>query len=304
MPRRKKSRFRARLEPALLNAGLGLLTATLGRLPWKAAQRVGRGIGTLGWNLSRRDRRRTLDHLALAFPEMPEAERRRLGRDCFRHHGTTLGECLHLFRQDCDFVGSVVEIRGWEEIEKARAADRPLLLFTGHCGNWELLGASVNCRGLGMAVVARPLDEPAQQRLLAGLRQRFGTPTIERGREGASRQLLVTLRKGGALGMLIDQDTKVDGVWVSFFGHLAFTPVGAAKIALRQKTAVIPVFIERLENGNHRVTFHSSLDLPDDPTEATALMTAKIEEQVRRRPEQWVWMHRRWRRQPDGSMLR
>ncbi len=301
MPRRKKSRFRAWLEPALLNAALWLFTVTVGRLPWKAAQRVGRGIGALGWSLSRRDRRRTLDHLALAFPEMSEAERKRLGRDCFRHHGTTLGECLHLFHRDCAFVGSVVEIQGWEEIEKARAADRALLLFTGHCGNWELLAAAINCRGLGMAVVARSLDEPTQQRLLAGLRQRFGTPTIERGREGASRQLLLTLRKGGALGMLIDQDTKVDGVWVPFFGRLAFTPVGAAKIALRQKTAVIPVFIERLENGHHRITFHPSLDLPEDATEATALMTAKIEEQVRRRPEQWVWMHRRWRRQPAGK---
>jgi len=304
MPRRKKSRLRARLEPALLNAGLWLFTATLGRLPWSTAQRVGRAIGSLGWTLSRRDRRHTLDHLALAFPEMPEVDRRRLGRDCYRHHGTTLGECLHLFHRDCAFVESVAEVRGWEEIDKAREAGRALLLFTGHCGNWELLGAAVNCRGLGMAVVARPLDEPIQQRMLTGLRERFGTPSIARGSEGAARQLLATLRRGGALGMLIDQDTKIDGVWVPFFGRPAFTPVGAAKIALRQNTAVIPAFIERLENGRHAVTLHPALDLPDDPTEATALMTAKIEEQVRRRPEQWVWMHRRWRRQPDGSMLR
>ncbi|MBW8876717.1 MAG: lysophospholipid acyltransferase family protein [Acidobacteria bacterium] len=304
MPRRKKSRLRARLEPALLNAGLRLLTATLGRLSWSAAQRVGRGLGALGWRLSRRDRRRTLDHLALAFPEMPESDRRRLGRDCFRHHGTTLGECLHLFHRDCAFVKSVAEVRGWEEIEKARAAGRALLLFTGHCGNWELLGAAVNCRGLGMAVVARPLDEPVQQRMLTGLRERFGTPSIARGSEGAARQLLATLRRGDALGMLIDQDTKIDGVWVPFFGHPAFTPVGAAKIALRQNTAVIPAFIERLADGRHTVTLHPPLDLPDDPTAATALMTAKIEEQIRRRPEQWVWMHRRWRRQPDGTVLR
>jgi KDO2-lipid IV(A) lauroyltransferase len=303
MPRRRKSRLQTRLEPALLNAGLWLFKATLGRLPWSAAQRVGRWIGALGWHLSRRDRRRTLDHIALAYPEMPEADRRRLGRDCFRHHGTTLGECLHLFRRDCAFVGSVLDVQGWEEVEKVRAAGRPLLILTGHCGNWELLAAAINCRGVGMAVVARPLDEPAQQRLLAGLRRRFGTPTIERGGEGASRQLLVTLRKGGALGLLIDQDTKVDGVWVPFFGRPAFTPVGAAKIALRQKTAVIPVFIERLDDGRHLVTFHPVLDLPDDATAATALMTAKIEEQVRRRPEQWVWMHRRWRRQPVAATV-
>ncbi len=303
MPRRKKSRLKARLEPALLNAGLWLLTSTLGRLPWRASQRLGRAIGSLGWLLSRRDRRRALDHLALAFPEKSAAERRRLGRDCFRHLGEILGECLHLYHRDCGFVRSVVEIQGWEEIEKVRRAQRPLVLFTGHCGNWELLGAAVNCNGVGMAVVARPLDEPRQQRLLAGLRERFGTPTIARGGEGAVRQLLGTLRRGGALGMLIDQDTKVEGVWVPFFGRPAFTPVGAAKIALKQRAAVVPVFIERLEDGRHRVRFQPALDLPDDPQEATALMTARIEEQIRRRPEQWVWMHRRWRRQPGPHPL-
>jgi Kdo2-lipid IVA lauroyltransferase/acyltransferase len=302
MPRRQKSRLKARLEPVLLNAALWLLASTLGRLSWHASQRVGRAIGSLAWTLSRRDRRRALDHLALACPELPETERRRLARGCFRHLGTVLGECLHLFHRDCAFVGSVVEILGFEEVEKVRSEGRPLVLFTGHCGNWELLGAAVNCRGVGMTVVARSLDEPEQQELLAGLRARFGTPTIERGSEGAARQLLGTLRRGGALGMLIDQDSgKMEGVWVPFFGRPAFTPVGAAKIALKQRAAVVPVFIERLADGRHRVRFQPPLDLPDDPEAATALMTAKIEEQVRRLPEQWVWMHRRWRRQPEPA---
>jgi KDO2-lipid IV(A) lauroyltransferase len=302
MPRRKKSRLKARLEPALLNGALWLLSSTLGRLSWTGSQRVGRGIGSLAWRLSRRDRRRALDHLALAFPEKSDPERRALARGCFRHLGETLGECLHLFHRDCAFVGEVVEIQGFEEIERVRREGRPLVLFTGHCGNWELLGAAVNCRGVGMTVVARSLDEPEQQEMLAGLRARFGTPTIERGSEGAARQLLGTLRRGGALGMLIDQDSgKMDGVWVPFFGRPAFTPVGAAKIALKQKAAVIPVFIERLEGGTHRITFQPPLDLAADPQEATAQMTAKIEEHIRRRPEQWVWMHRRWRRQPAGG---
>jgi KDO2-lipid IV(A) lauroyltransferase len=299
MPRRR-SRLKSRVEPALFKSGLRALAATLGRLPWRTAQRVGAGIGALAWSLSRRDRRRALDHLALAFPDLPEPERRRLARDCFRHHGTTLGECLHLFHAGCEEVLSRVEVRGWEEVEKIREARRPILILTGHCGNWELLAAAINCRGLGMAVVARILDEPGLQRMLAGLRERFGTTTIARGTEGAARQLLGTLRRGGALGMLIDQDTKVEGVWVPFFGRPAFTPSGAAKIALRQRTAVLPTFIERLPDGRHLATFHPPLDLPDDLTAATALMTEKIEEQVRRRPEQWVWMHRRWRRQPPA----
>src|ERR1700744_4543165 len=141
MPRRKKSRLKARLEPAALNAAPWLLTSTPGRLSRGAPRRVGRATGSLAWTLSRRDRRRALDHLALAYPELSEPERRRLARDCFRHLGMVLGECLHLYHRDCAFVGSIVEILGFEEVEKVRREGRPLVLFTGHCGNWELLGA-------------------------------------------------------------------------------------------------------------------------------------------------------------------
>src|SRR6202035_3390432 len=123
----------------------------------------------------------------------------------------------------------------------------------------------------------------------------------ERGSEGAARQILGTLRRGGALGMLIDQDTKVDGVWVPFFGRPAFTPVGAAKIALRQRARVIAVFIERLPDGSPLARAVPPLDLPADPREATARMTAVVEEQIRRRPEQWAWMHRLGRRQPPAA---
>jgi KDO2-lipid IV(A) lauroyltransferase len=296
-PRTRPRRFTARLEP-LVPPLVAAVSALLGRLSWSATQRFGRGLGRLAWSVGGRDRQRTLDHLALAFPDLPIAARRALGRDCFRHQGMNLAECLHLLHKDCEDLARHVEVEGWEHVERAREKGRPLVLITGHCGNWEILGAALNCRGLGMAVVARSLDEPRLQGLLAGLRKRFGTATIERGSDGAARQILGLLRRGGALGMLIDQDTKVDGVWVPFFGHPAFTPVGAAKIALRQGTDVIPTFAERRPDGSHRIRIQPPLDLPNDPQEATAVMTLAIEEQVRRHPEQWVWMHRRWRRQP------
>lgn len=264
-------------------------------------QRAGRAVGAIAWRFGSRDRRRALDHLTIAFPELPARARRNLARDCFRHQGMNLAECLYLLRRGCEEVAAHVEVRGWEDVERVRAAGRPILILTGHCGNWELLAAAINCRGLGMAVVARALPQPEIQELLVALRGRFGTRTIERGGEGATRQLLGTLRQGGALGMLIDQDTKVDGVWVPFFGRPAFTPVGAAKIALKQGAVVIPTFIERLEDGGHLARFLPPLPLPEDPREATARMTAAIEEQVRRRPAQWVWWHKRWRRQPPGG---
>jgi KDO2-lipid IV(A) lauroyltransferase len=292
---------RGRLRTSLLASAFRTLAAVLGPLSWAAAQRCGRAIGGLCWVACRRHRRRSLEALAVAFPRLSPSGRRRLGRACFRHLGMMLAEGLHLLSRDCAEIGAVVDIEGWEHIEQVRASGRPLILITGHCGNWELLGAAFNCRGLGMAVVARPLDEPDFQEMVAGFRARFGTRAIERGREGAARQLLTTLRRGGVLGMLIDQDTRVDGVWVPFFGRPAFTPVGAVKIALRQGAAVIPTFIERLPGGRHRVRVLAPVALPDDPREATALLTRAIEEQVRRVPEQWVWMHRRWRRQPPAD---
>lgn len=301
MARRRRSPLEIRLRLGALALVLRVLSAFLGIVPWRLCQGIGRGIGSFGWLVSRRDRRRTLDHLALAFPELPESDRRRLGKANFRHLGTLLTESLHLLRKDATTVETVSTVEGWENVERARKSGQPIVILTGHCGNWEILAAAINLRGLGMAVVARSLDEPGLQRLLAGLRQRFGTPTIERGSEGAARQLLTQLRRGGAIGMLIDQDTKVDGVWVPFFGRPAFTPVGAAKIALRQKAVVIPAFAERLPDGRHLLRFDPPIALPDDLTEATALLSSKIEAQIRHRPEQWVWMHRRWRRQPPAG---
>lgn len=250
--------------------------------------------------MARRDRRRTLDHLAFAYPELPVGERAALGERCFVHLGVLLGECLYLRHLAPAELFRHVTLAGWEHVEAARKARRPIVIVTGHCGNWELLAAALNARGLGMLVVAREIDEPGLQTMLLDLRSRFGTRTIVRGTPGAARALLGALRGAGALGMLIDQDTKVEGVFVDFFGRPAWTPVGAAELAQRFDAAVLPTFIERLADGTHRAVIHPELALPNDATAATASMTAAIEAQIRRHPEQWVWLHRRWRRRPES----
>lgn len=312
--RKRRSAASRRRRDTLAQLAFRAVAPAFGALSWRGCQRLGPRLGDLGWTLSRRDRERALAHLAIAFPDRPEQERHSLARASFRHFGVVLAECLHLRSADCATVAGVTTLTGWEHVEAARAAKRPVLILTGHCGNWELLAALLNCRGLGMAVVARALEDAFMDRALIALRARFGTETIARGSMTAARRLLAVLRGGGALGMLIDQDTRVDGVWVPFFDRPAYTPVGAAQIALRQDAAVLPTFIERLDpadprasgqRGHHVAAIHPPLELPADPTAATALMTAAIEAQVSRRPEQWVWMHRRWRRQPpaapDGS---
>jgi KDO2-lipid IV(A) lauroyltransferase len=280
--------------PVLVN----LLALLIGAVSRRTALAIGRAVGRLGWRVSGRDRRRALDHLALALPELSEVERHRIAKASFLSQGMNAAELLHLLRRGSDRMQEEIEVEGWENVEAARATRRPILILTGHCGNWELIAIPLSHGGLPPAAIARPADDPRIQDLIVNIRRQLGTSTIARGTRGAARQILEVLRSGGAIAMLIDQDTKVDGVWVPFFGRPAFTPVGPAELAIKQDMRVVPSFIERRPGGGHLVRFHPVLPLPKDPQEATALMTAEIEEQVRRRPEQWVWWHKRWRRQP------
>lgn len=285
---------RARLAAALV-ATLQLLLRAVG---WRVAQQLGALLGRVVHRLAGRERRRALDHLAVAFPASTEAERRHLARACFAHLGSSLLECLKLSSMSLEAIARWTSAENWDAVEELRRRGRPILFLTAHCGNWELLSPVTTLHGVRITAFARQQDVPAFDRLMIRLREHLGTATISRGAPGAARELLRVLRGGSALAMLIDQDTKVEGTWVPFFGRPAFTPLAAAQIALRQDMAVVPAFCERLADGTHRVSFHPALDLPADPTAATALMTAAIEAQIRRCPEQWVWMHRRWRRQP------
>ena len=288
----------ASCAPLFLAPALRAFRWVFGRLPWSWCQILGAGFGRLAWALLSRDRRRTLTHLEIAFPELSEQERRHLGVRSFRHLGQSLFELLHIWGRPAADAERYVDVVGFGEIERIRETGRPIVVLTGHCGNWELVSCANHSHGLGLAAMTRGMDDAGLQQITLDLRSHLGSEAIARGSRASSRQMLKTLKSGGALAMLIDQDIRTDGVWVPFFGKLAHTPTAAADIALRLGAAVVPTFAERLEDGRHRVSFHAALELPDDVTEATAVMTTAIEAQIRRRPEQWVWMHRRWRRRP------
>jgi Kdo2-lipid IVA lauroyltransferase/acyltransferase len=280
---------------------LRLLAVPFGAVSWRTAQRWGAAIGALGWHLAPRDRKRALEHLAIAFPELTPEARRRIARDCFRHLGTSGGEALHLLRRGAGGLADHVRVEGFEHFERLRREGRPAVLVSAHCGNWELVHAGLNARGLDMPVVVRRLDEPGLDALVAAFRQRVGTPTIVRGAPGAARGLLRALRGGGVVGLMVDQDTRVDGVWVPFFGRPAYTPSGPAEMSRRFDAPAVPTFAERLADGSHVVRVHEPIELPADVSEATAILTARVEDEVRRVPAQWAWIHRRWRRQPPAA---
>ncbi len=290
--------LRRRLRSAALRALVPGVGALLAPLSWAAVLAFGRSVARALWLLNARERRRTVEHLALAFPERSEAERRRLAKDSALHHGMNLAENLHVLWRGPRRILQRVAVEGWEEVAALHAAGRPILLVMGHCGNWELLAAVVPARGLPLFAFGRGLDDPTLHEAVVRLRARLGATTIVRGGADSVAQLRRALRGEGALALFIDQDTKVDGAWVPFFGRPAYTPLAAAELALRHRMAAVPTFMERLSDDTHLCRFQPPVELPPDPIEATALLTRRIEEQIRRRPEQWVWMHRRWRRQP------
>ena len=290
-----KRQLRARLLAPCLRAGV--FVASL--LSWRGAQRLGAAIGLGLRPFLRRDRRRMAAHLEVAFPEKSPNERRELERQCWRHLGMAIFELLHIRGRDPGEAASHVEIVGFEAVEAAKKAGQAVVILTGHCGNWELISTANHRHGLGLAAMARELDEAALQDFAVAFRRHLGSETIARGSASSTKQLLRVLRNKGALGLLIDQDIQeADSVFVPFFGKPAWTPTAATDLALRLGAAVVPTFAERLADGSHRVTFYPALELPANVQAATAQMTAEIEKQIRRHPEQWVWMHRRWRRQP------
>ena len=283
-----------------------IVVALLKRLPLKWVTEFGSFVGTLGFHLARRERRRALAHVAIAFPQESPEQHADLVRRCFRHFGRTLGEEVRLWG------GGIADER-WVEwpAEERAALDRALqrgrgvIFATAHLGNWELLARHVARSGYAASTVARTSSDPRLTEMIQSSRARSGLQVIWRGALSAPRDMLRALRGNRILGLLIDQDTRVQSVWVPFFGRLAKTPTAAAKLALRTEAAAFVGFAIRTGPQRYRLSCRE-VPLPEDRTERgveelTARFTAEIEAAIRSAPEQWVWFHERWRTLPPAQ---
>lgn len=253
-----------------------------------------------------RERRRALQHLGVAFPGMALRVRTRIAREAFRNAGRSFVE-LAQWRRLSKGLSEWVTIEGIEHLHRGLAFGHGVIAVTGHVGNWELLAATFAQSGYPLSVVARRVNDDRFDALVARFRGLAGVQTIRRDDPAALRQMVRVLRGGGILALLVDQDTRGPGVFVPFFGRLAHTSPGAAVIALRTRAPVIGVFIERRNRG-HRVRIEPLYGFQQLPgrrpsiEELTGRITAAIEEQIRRRPGEWVWWHRRWRRKPPARV--
>jgi KDO2-lipid IV(A) lauroyltransferase len=286
-----------------LEYALVLFTMRAARLlPWRVVRAMGSGLGFLFYTLDRRHRRIALGNLEAAFPRKSPAERQAIVRHVFGHFGRLLFELLKFSGLSRDEVLARVEIEGGDRIRDARAKGRGALLFTGHFGYWEINAIAHAAAFAPIGVLARPLDNRRLHDLLERMRGCQGNYVIYR--RGALRRVLKALSANDGVAILIDQHIQApDAVTVNFFDRPAATTLALGVLALRTSAPVIPVFALPDGVGRYRLVYEHPVDPPADDTpesirDFTQRCTDVLEMHVRRHPELWLWMHRRWRDSP------
>lgn len=298
---------RSRAGLAAASLGLWLLFPIgwiLAHLPSSLGLAAGRRLGDVLWWALPRRRAVALDNLERSFRgERSPAELRRLGRRSFQHVGMNVVEVCRYFLRPTHVMLSRVRVEGREQLEAAAAHGRGVLILTAHFGNWELLAAAHGLIGLPLSIVTRPLDHPLLDDLAARFRRRSGAELIVK--RQAVREVLAALRRKRMVGILLDQNaTRAEGVFVPFFGSLACTSKGLALLALRTGAPVVPVFLRREPDGRHCMDVGAALPSPEDGlvTTYTTTFNRVLEAAIRRAPEQWLWMHDRWRTRPREAV--
>ncbi len=279
----------------------------MGALPRRQARQVGGGIAAAFYVLHRRLIRVGRRNLALAFPEMAEAERRRMLRSLYRHLGRQMAEFCRFPRLRSADLARVVPTVGLEHYLEARARGRGVLVLTGHLGAWELASFAHSLAGYPMRFIIRPLDNRPLDALVNRYRGQHGNQPISK--RDFARGLLQAMQANETVGILLDQNSSPpQGVFVPFFDIPACTAAGPAKIALRTGAAVVPGFcVWEAAQKRYVLYFEPALGLAasgeeeDAVTAVTAQFTAVLEGWIRRYPEQWLWVHRRWKTRPEGE---
>ncbi len=290
--------LRYRLEYAVVASVAGVVR----RLPQSLALRLGDGIGLAFHALDRPHRELARANLAASFPHKPDDEVRRIARGVFRHFGRLLIELLRFDALSREQKLALVEFDGLERAQDALRAGKGALFITGHFGFWELQAIAHGLTQPPIAVVARALDNPLLHDLVERVRSSTGNYVIYR--QGGARRILRALQQNHGVAVLIDQHIQTaDAVSVEFFNRPAATTSAVAALALRTGAPVIPVFALPLPDGRYRMVYEHPVEPPDpdDPEairEFTQRCTDVLEMYVRRYPDLWLWMHRRWRDVP------
>ncbi len=292
--------FRKRFSRLSLALLIKIIAWVARLFPWRMAVFLGGRLGIFLYHILRRHRIASFNNLTIAFGnEKDPIASTRIIKNSFINLGKSLIEILALPNLKPHERDALVSWEGEEYLKDT--GGKGVILITGHIGNWELMGAALAHRGYPIHAIATPLYNSRIDQIIIQLRSLFGVKTISRGTPSSSRKILEVLRKKEILALLIDQDTRVDGVFVPFFNKKAYTPAGAAQLAVRSNAVTVMAFITRLPNNRHKLTIEKPLtlfrteDKKRNIENNTALFTSHIEQKIRMNPDQWVWMHARWK---------
>lgn len=294
--------MRYRLEYALA----WVLLKLVGALPRPLARAAGISIAWLVYLLHRKLRRVGMRNLELAFPEKNRRQRKKILRGAFTSLGRQVAEVCLFPKYTRENVSKTVIYEGFENFERALARGKGVLFLTGHLGAWELSAFAHSLYGHPLNIVMRPLDNPYLDRLARDYRTMHGNKTVDK---DFARGLIAAMRKGETVGVLMDTNMiATQGVFVDFFGIPACTASGVARVALKTDAAVLPGFtIWDPVLQKYRLRFDPAIELirtgntESDVVANTAKFTNVIEDYIRRYPDQWLWVHRRWKTRPAGQ---
>lgn len=295
--------MRFRLEYALV----WCVVRSIGVLPRPLARAVGIGVGGVTYLLHGKLRRVGMRNLGMAFPEKSTRERRKILRGVFTSLGRQLAEVCLFPRYTCENVSRVVIYDGYENFQQAAKRGKGVLFLTGHLGGWELSAFAHALYGHPLHFVMRPLDNPYLDHMVRDYRTMHGNIPILK--DDPVRELLRAMKEGATVGILMDTNMMPpQGVFVNFFAIPACTPSGLARIALRTDAAVVPGFtVWDPALRKYRLRFDPALELvrtgdnEADILANTQRFTDVIEDFVRQYPDQWLWVHRRWKTRPPGE---
>ncbi|MGB7069986.1 MAG: lysophospholipid acyltransferase family protein [Pyrinomonadaceae bacterium] len=304
----KKINLQTRLEYAAVRSILG----ALGVLPRAAAISIGIAFAGVMYSILGGLRKTGVRNLEIAFPEIENRERLRIVKGSFRSLGRVLGEMSQFHKTTPASLEKIIEFDIDPQIlkayEKIKHEGRGAIITTGHIGNWELFVLAYAALHEPISYLARPLDNPLIDDLTVALRTRFGNRPINKTNAAMAASKL--LRHGGILGILADVNAHPkEGVFVPFFGVPACTSSGAAMLAIRTNSMIVPMCAVWDEAANRYRVLHGKIleptqsgDRKRDVIDMTEKFTAEFEKFVRAYPEQWLWIHKRWKTRPPGEL--
>ena len=285
------------------SAAADIILRIFGAVPRKLRISLFTGLFRLFYYLVPRQRLIAVHNLRSAFPEKSEEEIISIARGVYRTMGIVAADFFEIPSLTRDNIGDLVEVEGLENCEKAMGKSKGILMFGAHFGNWELEAVAVSLLIKPLVVIYRPLDSRILDNLVLQVRSSTGNNQVPK--ERAMRQMLKSLKNNEILGILIDQNVAwQEGVFVDFFGNPACTTDGLALLALHTEAPVIPAYMLRLSDGKYRLVLGEEIEVIRTGEKTTDVLintqnfTKVIEDTVRRHPDQWLWVHQRWKTKP------